>query len=149
MPKARSQTELMRLLAFLIVFLTMASCNIPPQADISISQAVVKRPLAGKAKTVAYFELDNNTGETKVLLEIRSEIAGAIEIHRTIKTGALMRMQRLGELAIPAFSSVSFSPGGNHLMLFRVGNLSNDLANLEFHFSDGSSYVLEFVIEDY
>jgi len=121
----------------------------PPQADITISQAVVKRPLAGRTKTVAYFELKNNSSTIKTLRKIRSDIAGAIEIHTTLKSGATLRMQRLKELAVPALSSVTFSPGDKHLMLFRVGRLPMKLANLEFGFSDGSTYELEFVIEDY
>lgn len=127
----------------------MASCSAGPIAEISVSQAVVKRPLTGKTQTVAYFELHNNSTKQKTLKQVRSQIAGTIELHTTIKSGSTLRMQRLSELIIPAHSSVSFSPGGKHLMLFRVAELNATGAILEFYFSDDSTYAVEFSIEDY
>jgi copper(I)-binding protein len=127
----------------------IASCSVGPEPDISISQAVVKRPLNGKTKTVAYFKIRNNAAQPKILKGVSSQIAGAIELHTTIKSDSTMRMQRLGELIIPADASITFSPGGKHLMLFRVAELNTTHAILEFRFTDETRYAAEFSIEDY
>ena len=149
MPKVNFLFSALVLIALVALSGSIASCSVGQEPDISVKQAAVKRPLKGKTRTVAYFEIINNADKPKTLKGVSSQIAGAIELHTTIHSGRTMHMQRLGELTIPAHASITFSPGGNHLMLFRVAELDVSHAILEFRFTDETRYAVEFSIEDY
>lgn len=51
------------------------------------------------------------------LVEARSAVAGAVEIHEMRMDGNTMRMRALPSLDIPAGQTVELKPGGYHLML--------------------------------
>jgi len=54
------------------------------------------------------------------LVAVESPSVGSSELHRSMKTGSMVGMQRLDGLDVPAGGVLSFAPGGNHVMLFGV-----------------------------
>jgi periplasmic copper chaperone A len=68
------------------------------------------RPAAG------YFTLSNATSEPRTLVGAASPACGALMLHRTVDEGGVDRMAMVKDVGVPAHGSVSFAPGGYHLM---------------------------------
>lgn len=47
-----------------------------------------------------------------------TEVARAVEVHEHIHEQDVMRMRRVPELEIPVNKTITFAPGGLHLMMF-------------------------------
>lgn len=106
------------------------------RGDIQVSSAWARatppRPPVGGA----YMTLTNTGAEPDHLIGASSEVAKSVELHTHIKDGDVMRMTALSSVELPAGKSISFAPGGLHVML--VG--------LAAPLKDGTSFplVLEF-----
>ncbi len=67
---------------------------------------------------VVYLTLINEGREADRLIEVRSDVAKAVELHQTKIEGGVMKMQPVvGGVEIPAGERVAFKPGGYHIML--------------------------------
>jgi len=75
------------------------------------------RPTPPNAKTGAgYFRVTNNGAAADQLLSASSRIASHVEIHRQILDGTVMRMRRVDSINIAPGQTLSFEPGGYHVM---------------------------------
>ena len=64
-----------------------------------------------------YLTVRNEGSEADTLIEVRSDIAGRIEIHQMKMENDVMRMSPVeGGLPIPAGETVELVPGGYHIM---------------------------------
>jgi periplasmic copper chaperone A len=68
------------------------------------------RPAAG------YFTLTNATSAPRTLVGAASPACGALMLHQTVHEGGVDKMAMVNDVSIPAHGSVSFAPGGYHLM---------------------------------
>jgi hypothetical protein len=68
------------------------------------------RPAAG------YFTLSNATSAPVTLVGAASPACGALMLHRTVREGNVDTMAMVKDVTVPAHGSVSFAPGGYHLM---------------------------------
>ena len=86
---------------------------------LAFDNAWVRAPVAGRTVTAAYCDV-TNPGDTPIdIIGFGSDHPGLrVEIHESIEHGGMMRMRRLARVTIPAKATVSFAPGGRHLMLF-------------------------------
>lgn len=75
--------------------------------------AVPGRPAAG------YFDY-RVTGDRGALLSVSSPQAGRIELHETMAHGNMTSMRPIERLAVRDGETLSFRPGGRHLMLFDI-----------------------------
>ncbi len=66
-----------------------------------------------------YFTVINHTGQADALVGVRTEVANAAEIHQSILEGDVMKMQPVpgGRVEVPQGGTVTFKPGGLHVML--------------------------------
>jgi copper(I)-binding protein len=104
------------LTALVFVGLTVWAAD---QAGINISDAWA-RPTIGKSTiSAAYLTVSNGGSESDLLKSASSPKAGSIEMHETSMTGdGVMQMRKVENgVQVPAGGSISFSPGGMHLML--------------------------------
>ena len=75
------------------------------------------RPTPPNAKTGAgYFRVTNNGAAADQLLSASSQIASHVEIHRQILDGTVMRMRRVDVIDIAPGQTLTFEPGGYHVM---------------------------------
>jgi copper(I)-binding protein len=77
------------------------------------ARATPPRPPVGGA----YMTITNSGAESDHLIGASSGIAKTVELHTHVKDGAVMRMSALSSIEVPAGKSVSFAPGGLHVML--------------------------------
>jgi len=79
------------------------------------------RALPPVAKTgAAYLVIDNRGEQGDTLLGADTPIAGSVEIHEHLHHDGLMKMQQVQTLTVAPGESLSFKPGGYHLMLFNL-----------------------------
>lgn len=102
--------------------LGFAACS---QNDALTVSDVWARPGLADGNSAVFFTIDNPLGEDDRLLSAASDVAGAVEVHRTIMVDDTMQMQRQDFVAVPAGETLAFKPGDYHVMLI---GLHDDLA---------------------
>ena len=124
------------LLAALLVGATHADTN-----NVTVDGAWVRSVPPVTSTTAGYMQL-TNTGEVeKLLVGIRSSAADNIELHNHTMDNGMMRMRRIAHIHLPSGKPVALTPGGMHIMNFRLKQplVAGNSVELELQFSDGSS----------
>ncbi len=85
--------------------------------DISVSGAFARATVGSADTGAAYITIANRGSQDDALVGAISSASASVEFHEMNMSGGMMRMRALQRVAIPAGATVSFSPGGNHLML--------------------------------
>ena len=65
----------------------------------------------------AYFRVENGGRETVRIVSVSTPIADRAELHAHETDGGVMKMRHVHSVEVPAGGSVSFEPGGLHVML--------------------------------
>ncbi|PDQ18564.1 hypothetical protein CN311_24085 [Mesorhizobium sanjuanii] len=87
-----------------------------------IRLVISSRPAAG------YFDLSNDSDEIHQIVGASSPACGTLMLHRSVSQGGTDRMVLVKSVPVAAHGSVSFAPGGYHLMCMspapdlKVGN---------------------------
>ncbi len=84
-------------------------------AQVEISQPWVRATVAQQKATGAFFQLKAKSDSR--LVEVRSSVAGVVEVHEMAMVGDVMQMRAVPSLALPAGKTVELKPGGYHVML--------------------------------
>jgi hypothetical protein len=71
---------------------------------------IPSRPAAG------YFTLLNDTDKAQVLVGASSPACGMLMMHKSVNENGVEKMLMENSISVPAHGSLSFSPGGYHLM---------------------------------
>ena len=97
----------------------LVACGVQAPAGPSIQASEVwSRPAAVGSTGVVYLTLTNEGRQPDRLIGAKSDVAQAVELHRTTMEGGVMKMQPIaGGVEVPARSRVIFEPGGAHIML--------------------------------
>jgi hypothetical protein len=115
--------------------------------DTEVEDAWIRLPAVQGRPGAAYFHI--RTGkDAETLLAVATPAAIRSEMHETTrvlggKTGAgAMTMTPLPSLTVPAASSLTFAPGGKHVMLYDVSPAlkAGDTAKLALKFADGDTW---------
>ena len=66
-----------------------------------------------------YFTIVNRSGQDDALVGVSTEVAATAELHRSHMEGDVMKMEPVpgGRVEVPAGQTVTFAPGGLHVML--------------------------------
>jgi copper(I)-binding protein len=128
------------ILSMAVTIAVLAACQpVPPaEPEIQIDDAWARpsRPMtapgqradsaaAAVTTSAVYFTLRNAGGRSDTLRAASTDVANAIEIHESRVDDGVMRMRQLQSVEVPAGESVTFRPGGLHVMLI---GLTRDLA---------------------
>ncbi|UTW44304.1 copper chaperone PCu(A)C [bacterium SCSIO 12696] len=114
----------MRLLILLGCFL-VSPFTVADQAAIAVDNAYVRGMPPGRTVTAAFFDLHNKGARDCRLVGATADIARSGELHTHIHKDGVMRMRRVKGVDLPAGETVSFKPGGLHVMLFGVRPLKD------------------------
>ena len=91
--------------------------------ELRVQDAWLRQPLPGQNKTAGYCDITNSGRASVTLVGALSDVAEAIEIHRIIHDGDIVRMRRVEKVVIAPGETVRFQPGGLHLMVFGISKL--------------------------
>ena len=114
-PAARAALDLTLFLCVVLAGALAADTAEPSEQGLLIGDPWMRfimpsRPAAG------YFTLSNATSEPRALVGAASPACDALTLHQTVHEGGVDKMAMVKDVSIPAHGSVSFVPGGYHLM---------------------------------
>ncbi len=126
-------------LASAVLLLAGCSQQAPSDPDakpgLSVGGARLVLPAVKGNPGAAYFELQNSGEKPAELAAVYVTGAGGAEIHET----AGGNMDRLDKVTVLAGSSVSFAPGGKHVMVFDLTDAvaAGGTTEMTLSFADG------------
>ena len=98
--------------------LVAAGCG--GDSGVSIDKPWARSSPAMANAGAVYMGLSSSDGDRLIGVAIDVSIAGTAEIHETAMADGAMRMQEVGEIDLPAGSTVALEPGGYHIMLLDI-----------------------------
>jgi periplasmic copper chaperone A len=124
------------LLATLPAALPLASCG-KPQA-ITIDHAWVRLAAVPKNPAAAYFTIHGGSKD-ETLVSVDTAVSIRSEMHESMDTGGMSTMKPIASVPIPAGGTVTFAPGGKHVMFFDMnpGITPGTRVPMLFTFADG------------
>ena len=123
------------------------SPDAPP--GLVITDAVMAEP-AGP-NTALYLTIENSGAGHDSLVAVRTEVSDRVELHETRPDDdGRMVMHHLDRIHLPGESVVQLVPGGLHVMIFDVDELSEgDVVEVEVEFERSGTVILEAMVESY
>ena len=111
---------------------------------------VWSRPSLAGGNGAVFFTLNNPTGEDDTLLSASSDIAGAVEIHRSTMVDGAMKMEKQDEVLLPAGGETIFQPGGLHVMLIGLNQDLNvgDIFTVTLMMEKTGERILDVVVKE-
>jgi copper(I)-binding protein len=117
---------------------------------IVISQPYARATMPGAKVAAAYMQL-RNTGKAPItLVSAASPVCDKVELHTMSMEGGIMRMRELQNgVTIPPGGTISFVPGGMHLMLMglRQQLTPGTAVAVTLNFSGAPSQTLQFPVQ--
>ena len=104
--------HLYRMLALAAASLVSASAF----AQVSVSDPWVRATVPAQKASGAFMQL--RSAKAARLVEVKSPVAGRVEIHEMAMQGQTMRMRAVDGIDLPAGQPVNLASGGYHVMLF-------------------------------
>jgi copper(I)-binding protein len=101
--------------------LALAACGVGGSGELGVND-VWARPGLADGNSAIFFVIDN-PGAEDFLLSASSDVAGAVELHKTIMEDGNMKMVQQMNVPVPTGETI-FKPGDLHVMLI---GLHNDL----------------------
>lgn len=98
--------------------LSFASGTALAQTHVEVKDAWVRATVSQQKTTGAFMQL--NAKQDARLVEVRSPVAGTVEIHEMSMENNIMRMRAVPGVDLPAGKSVDLKPGGYHIMLINL-----------------------------
>jgi copper(I)-binding protein len=90
--------------------------SLPALAQVSVSDPWI-RATVPQAKVAGAF-MQIKSAKTVKLVEVKSPVAGRVELHQMAMEGQTMRMRAVESIELPAGQTVNLASGGYHVMLF-------------------------------
>jgi len=106
-----------RLIILLLSLLLLVPSLAAAQAGPLIVQNAWMRKAPGADSAAVYLELRNTSVRPVVVVGVRSPVANHVMVHETSVTDGQSRMRAYDRLIVAPGKSVSFAPGGLHVML--------------------------------
>jgi hypothetical protein len=98
----------------------------------------------------AYLTLTNNTDHAVTLTGASSPGCSSLMLHQSVAKGGTQTMAMVDSIAVPAHGSISFSPGGYHLMCMDPTKAARPGATVPvtLTFADGSKISASFPVRN-
>jgi copper(I)-binding protein len=112
------------------------------QSELLITEASVRLLPPSLPNTSAYFKVENIGNKERVLIGASSPIADLAELHNHIMLNDMMRMEKQDAITIGPGQTVTFAPGGLHMMIFTLKKPLQNGQNvkLALHTKDGEKH---------
>ena len=90
----------------------------PALAQVEVQDPWVRATVPHQQVSGAFMRLES--AKDMRLVEVRSPVAGAVEIHESTMKDNVMRMRKVPAVPVPAGRGAELKPGGYHVMLLRL-----------------------------
>jgi len=109
-------------------------------AELTVNDPWVREAPPGAAAIAAYMVLENPGNTEQVLTAVSSPISDDVQIHRTIHSDGVARMEQQHSVSIPAGGQLAFESGGYHIMIMQPASLkAGDRVAFTLQLQDGST----------
>jgi hypothetical protein len=124
----------------------LAACQ--QDRPLYVDQAYVTLNANPAAPAAAYFTVHGGARDV-TLRDVTTDAAVRAEMHDSRMDKGVMKMAPLDEVAVPAGKTVSFAPGGRHLMLWSINPAvaQTGKITLTFIFSNGDRILVDAAIQ--
>ena len=118
-------------------------------ADVAVSGAWF-RALPSGQPAGGYFTMKNGGPAPVQLVAAESAACGMLMLHQTVSNNGTSRMEDVKNVTVPADGTVSFEPGGYHLMCMNPGSAMTPGKSVPVTllFSDGSKVRVDFAVKN-
>jgi copper(I)-binding protein len=138
----RPLTLIVALLASLVLGGCTTGASAPPD-ELTVADAWVRPPMAADRPAAGYMTITNPGAEADALVGATTAVADMVEIHRTTTMSGMTGMEPVEAIHVPAGGTVTLEPGGFHLMLMGVDDLTpGDTVELELTFEKAGKVVV-------
>lgn len=116
--------------------------------DIVVTESWARESIPGTSSSALFASIQNTGSKDVTLVSVVVQGADKTELHATQDDAGMMRMRRLEQVVIPAGQTVSFEPGGYHVMLFRLAAplRAGQTVAAEFRFANGEKAAASAVV---
>jgi len=110
-------------------------------------EAAWTRPAPQGQTGAGFMTLKNPDAKPDALVAVASPLAKGVQIHQSSMSGGMASMKQVTRVDIPAGGSVTFAPGGYHLMLLglRKAVKMGDAVPATLTFASGAKVQVSFV----
>ena len=117
-------------------------------ADVTVTDAWI-RALPGHLPAAGYFILHNTGSRELTLTGANSPVCGMMMLHKSSSDNGMANMMDMDSVAIPAGGSVTFAPGGLHLMCMDPKPLKRGSGvPVTLQFSSGKTVTVTFAVRN-
>jgi copper(I)-binding protein len=101
-----------------VLLLAWGAAAAAPAQGVAVRDAWIRATPPGAPTAAGYAVISNRAISSDRLMDGRTAVAAAVEVHQMSMAGGVMRMRPVqGGLALGASQTVRLSPKGDHLML--------------------------------
>jgi copper(I)-binding protein len=128
-----------RVFAVSALLISSANC-LAANEHLMVHEAWVREAPPNAKMLAGYFTIMNFSGKDKELVGATSDQFEKAEIHKTVQEGGMAKMIAQKSVIVPKQGTVSFKPGGLHLMLMnpRKPLKAGDKVNITLKFDKGA-----------
>ena len=140
-PSIFQKTRLLTSLLLLATSASIVSAAGLSTKEIAIHDAWAREAPPNAEVMAAYLTLHNHAAKSFTLVSVSSPDFNRVEMHRTEEHDGMTKMLPVTRVILSTNGSVSFQPGGMHLMLMKPKKpfKNGDTISLKLIFSDKSS----------
>lgn len=135
------------LFAALAVAMSPVAAAAQTAGPIVVSDAW-SRPAVEGTTAAGFMTVMNHGKAPLALLKAESPLSSKVQIHRSAMAGGIMTMAEQARVDIPPAGSVTFAPGGYHLMFYKVSRTlkPGDRLPATLTFTGGRKLKVDFVV---
>jgi hypothetical protein len=108
--------RIISVLTVLMLLQTAHGAEAEPGSLVKITDCWI-RSMPGSIPSGAYFTVKNMSDHPVDLISVRSSAFGMAMLHQTRTMGSTSKMVMVDKATVPAQGTLSFAPGGYHVML--------------------------------
>jgi periplasmic copper chaperone A len=119
-----------------------------PAQSVAVSDCWI-RGMPGKLPSGGYFTVKNSSASPIDLTEVDSDAFGMAMLHQTQSNGSTSTMVMVDKATVPANGTLSFAPGGYHVMLEQPAHplKAGTTLPLTFTFGDGEKVTAQCTVK--
>ena len=138
------RTSFRSITAFLVAtFISLAS--LAAEADITVTDAIVRAVPPGTPNTAAYMTIRNGSATDRRLIRVDSPVAKTAELHNVINDNGVMKMRQVQEILVKAKDKAELKTGSYHIMLIDLKQKLNEggTVPITLTFDNGSTVSID------
>jgi copper(I)-binding protein len=142
-----SNTQPLKHPAPLLTLVGQDAAGPPSTADLVLKDGWMRSLPAG-LPAAGYFSLHNGGSKDRVLTDAASPACGMLMLHRSDDKGGMTAMDDVSEVSIPAGGTLTFAPGGYHLMCMDAHLKVGSTVPVTLRFRDGTTLQTQFAVRN-